>query len=892
MNFMSEKCCVILLIIFGYNFIFVEASQGFDYKYHRTNNTSTTTNSITPSTVVIAEVSYNTTNSINMSVWSNTENGTESIIDVVKFLSRELEETFIRNSTNSPATTRTTTSRLKRVNFTTLRNNANKVNNFFPKIIQGEFNETYNNTVVAQDIEVIYHFEYDYHPNQTSAIRIMVSSENATQYSPVMFVVKQDTGIFSWQVPMVMESIHEYTHVSRTLCPIQNYKNTYQPIPPGNQSIYVDVSSSSETPVPFLLRMTAIPEFVLKTGEEMHVKVSPSEPQFFQYNFPPDKDLVLVQITSEDSLCITASIQDIECPVLDLNTKVEFIGLYQTMSHKGGITVRREDFGTPQFYIVIVVRPTDYQCEGQARIQPDFNQKREKDVKITVITKITKMEYYEAVFGTLGIFFMFYIFSIVISASNCLRAWKTSSVNACKDGVNNTNMVDGNSSMIRHSENVACEISSASVSDDTLSDSLFDETDVDMLDDADEEKDVFRTKTFLYVSDLARKKEKKLAKKSVTYFWNLIIIAIFYGVPVIQLVYTYQKVLNVTGNEDICYYNFLCAHPVGVFSDFNHVYSNLGYIMLGLLFLGLVRRREFVQHDRLDKNCGIPGHFGLFYAMGLALIMEGVLSGCYHVCPNGSNFQFDTTTMYVIAMLCMMKIYQNRHPDILAKSHFSYLFIAVVAVICVIGVLKRSTVFWIVFVPLHVLLGLALSAQIYYMGRWKLNLGIFKRMYHTMRVDLHSPFTRPMYMDRLMLLLVGNFVNWLLAGYGLYTQPRDVASYLVSLFITNLLLYVAFYIIMKLRHKERILPVSLLYILLSATTWAAALFFFLQNVTSWQETPAQSREHNRNCLVLHFYDDHDIWHLLSSSALFFSFMILLTLDDDLISTSRDSIPVF
>lgn len=28
------------------------------------------------------------------------------------------------------------------------------------------------------------------------------------------------------------------------------------------------------------------------------------------------------------------------------------------------------------------------------------------------------------------------------------------------------------------------------------------------------------------------------------------------------------------------------------------------------------------------------------FVAGLALIMEGVLSGCYHVCPNNSNFQF------------------------------------------------------------------------------------------------------------------------------------------------------------------------------------------------------------------------------------------------------------
>lgn len=40
------------------------------------------------------------------------------------------------------------------------------------------------------------------------------------------------------------------------------------------------------------------------------------------------------------------------------------------------------------------------------------------------------------------------------------------------------------------------------------------------------------------------------------------------------------------------------------------------------------------------QECGIPKHFGLFYAMGTALMMEGLLSACYHVCPNYTNFQF------------------------------------------------------------------------------------------------------------------------------------------------------------------------------------------------------------------------------------------------------------
>ena len=104
------------------------------------------------------------------------------------------------------------------------------------------------------------------------------------------------------------------------------------------------------------------------------------------------------------------------------------------------------------------------------------------------------------------------------------------------------------------------------VTDMASEDSSIDETDIDFLDDAEIEKDVFRTKTFMYVSDLARKSPRVLAKKSALYNWNLITIAIFYGLPVVQLVLTYQNVTNATGNQDMCYFNFMCAHPLGLVS--------------------------------------------------------------------------------------------------------------------------------------------------------------------------------------------------------------------------------------------------------------------------------------------------------------------------------------
>lgn len=152
-----------------------------------------------------------------------------------------------------------------------------------------------------------------------------------------------------------------------------------------------------------------------------------------------------------------------------------------------------------------------------------------------------------------------------------------------------------------------------------------------------------------------------------------------------------------------------------------------------------------------------------------------------------------------------------------------------------------------------------------------------------------------MYVDRLILLLVLNATNWGLSGYGLVSlsgRGSDFASFLLAIFIANVLLYTAFYIVMKLRYKERIGPQTATYILIATFTWFGSLYFFLNKSTSWTRTPAESRHLNQDCKLFHFYDNHDIWHFLSAMSLFLSFMILLTLDDDLENVPREKIPVF
>ena len=107
--------------------------------------------------------------------------------------------------------------------------------------------------------------------------------------------------------------------------------------------------------------------------------------------------------------------------------------------------------------------------------------------------------------------------------------------------------------------------------------------------------------------------------------FGLAMIVFIFSLPVIQLMVTYQKISNSTGDQDLCYYNYLCAHPLGLLSDFNHVYSNLGYIMLGLLFMVIVRLKERQhKHQQHRSNplesgnvqllnqppYGVPQYFG------------------------------------------------------------------------------------------------------------------------------------------------------------------------------------------------------------------------------------------------------------------------------------------
>ncbi|XP_042329966.1 SID1 transmembrane family member 2 isoform X5 [Sceloporus undulatus] len=797
---------------------------------------------------------------------------------------------------------------------------------------EADFDRLYSDSVQAQALD-IYAFNHTVTRNRTEGVRVSVNVLSEQKESPVLFVVRQKEAVVSFQVPLILRGLYQrkylYQDVSRTLCQPQTKKEV------DTQFFYVDVSTLSKENASYQLRVSRVENFVLRTGEHFSFNATAAQPQYFKYEFPEGVDSAIVKVTSAMAFpCSVISIQDVLCPVYDLDNNVAFIGMYQTMTKKAAITVQKKDFPSHSFYVVVVVKTEDEACGGAlhyypfSKDEPVDQGNRQKTLDVVVSPAVTSQAYVSGMLFCLGVFLSFYVLTVLIACWENWRQQKKRRLGLLP--AIDTPSTETDNGSTASTENVTDSLLSTEASysytgqdpcqhrqrhwaipmDRSLEnmagrprlDSLssVEEDDYDTLADIDSDKNVIRTKQYLYVADLARKDKRVLRKKYQIYFWNIATIAVFYALPVVQLVITYQTVVNVTGNQDICYYNFLCAHPLGNLSAFNNILSNLGYILLGLLFLLIILQREINYNRALMRNdlqaveCGIPKHFGLFYAMGTALMMEGLLSACYHVCPNYTNFQFDTSFMYMIAGLCMLKLYQKRHPDINASAYSAYACLAIVIFFSVLGVVfgKGNMAFWIVFSVIHILATLLLSTQLYYMGRWKLDSGILRRILHVLYTDCIRQCSGPMYVDRMVLLVMGNIINWSLAAYGLIMRPNDFASYLLAIGICNLLLYFAFYIIMKLRSGERLKLISLLCIVCTSVVWGFALYFFFQGLSTWQKTPAESREHNRECILLDFFDDHDVWHFLSSIAMFGSFLVLLTLDDDLDCVQRDKIYVF
>ncbi|KFW85145.1 SID1 transmembrane family member 2, partial [Manacus vitellinus] len=726
---------------------------------------------------------------------------------------------------------------------------------------------------------------------QTEGVRVSVNVLSDHKDLPVLFVVRQKEAVVSFQVPLILRGLYQrkyaYQEVSRTLCQPQTKTEV------ETQHFYVDVSTLSLN-ASYQLRVTRVENFVLRTNKRFSFNATASQPQYFKYEFPEGVDSVIVKVTSAMAFpCSVISIQDILCPVYDLDNNVAFIGMYQTMTKKAAITVQKKDFPSHSFYVVVVVKTEDEACGGPLPYyplsknaspdEPVDQHNRQKMLEVMVSPAITSEAYVSSVLFCLSIFLSFYVLTLLIacweSCRGATRADRDHPVPQVTPAASPTPSwavvmtatvtapsvsALGCPPVLHPPAHGPCPPSAllagngSSSSTEGVTDSL--------------------ASTEVSYSYVGQEQFKRRTPSALT------------------------RPLSIPMGR--CWY-----------------WAGLGQSKQNLpspKFMPRAQSTPAPLPQSKGSTKGLQGRMLFACAPAVPSVAEPRGTGVgdihphwhsHHVPPGQGQRRVrgirarpcpplptpgppphpsdccappDTSFMYMIAGLCMLKLYQKRHPDINASAYSAYACLALVIFFSVVGVVfgKGNTAFWIVFSVIHIL-ATSVTTTSCVPTRWGTSGGFRVAGGGWLRVPCARCCADPAACPSLPS-----------AAYGLIVRPNDFASYLLAIGICNLLLYFAFYIIMKLRSGERIKLIPLLCIISTSVVWGFALFFFFQGLSTWQKTPAESREHNRDCILLDFFDDHDIWHFLSSIAMFGSFLVLLTLDDDLDCIQRDKIYVF
>ena len=831
-------------------------------------------------------------------------------------------------------------------------------NDIVISVVQAELNTIYTgNASIEKEIHYVYQLpSIRTYSNDEALITAQVKTKVESQQD-IRFVVRQAKGTLAWNLPSkVGQSM--YFEATRTLCLDGLENNIHASIDsssPG-EIITVAVSSFNHVNSSFSLQVVMIEDFQIGSGghQSLIQRVSFSNPavRYIASDDSTDKVLHQIRVNSDDDVCALVSIQEFSCPFYDTIESIRSKGNYQTMLQSATFNYdwslkKHSDYDGGGVYIILMVLDNDSMCGGSGM----QNLNRYKNFTISTINHVSRKDVGIGIGVSLGFMGLVTVVVIILSIYRWQREkrqdpeklmetlrlsyTKTELRNETrgKQGVDNIVLTgyraldDSEFGMDVREIHEMNEISAQNkdkIRNDTTSRSI--NTDLTMK-EIDEMVQKSSTKQVQssdnvpkYLIDLATKSSKAtkndvkkttMFQKTSLYVYIVMMMALFYGIPAIQLVINYQEAMSDDGNQDICYFNFLCSIPVGVVKDFNHIFSNVFYIWFGALFILLVASKESRRKKLMaslnkkimaktirtsalgipDMPFGIPEHYGIFYAMGCALIIEGVLSSCYHVCPTTESFQFDTTFMYVMGILSFIKVYQFRHPDVSSNAHKVFLSIGCVLVLEVCGIYFESTVFWTIFLILYFIFIVIFSLVIYHSGTWELNYKKLPKMWQDTSNFIRTRNSKYFARNRLCLVTALLALNVMFFLYGAIKTP-GISSFLLFVFIGNLLVYVGYYTGMKMYHKEKILKDIYMYGILSLVCWIPGLYFFVTAQKSTDVSPAESRNINAECIFLNIYDNHDIWHICSAGGLFCCFLLLLNLDDGVFYKPQNQLYIF
>ena len=411
-----------------------------------------------------------------------------------------------------------------------------------------------------------------------------------------------------------------------------------------------------------------------------------------------------------------------------------------------------------------------------------------------------------------------------------------------------------------------------------------------------------------------------------TYSYLTAVLAISFMVGAAQFVIARWSNMIEEGDRDLCYYNERCYRPIAI-ADMpsNFMLSNVPYVIHGIFLALSFSLREAIKQEEgqngnryslenARRSRFAPYDYSVAYALSWALVFEGLFSATYHLCPSRLTFQFDSAFMFIISGLVVVALFNSRirsiyvtepekrimkHPSettVQAPKYFLF-FVAPLLVFNYIGSIKDTRDDVPIF--FEVIYWIALVLWLIIMYIWTLRKVGVSCQWKEHSCGPEEDWRKTKFLIKwlwivifpLCLLIIGVTQKDDWSQFFLFSCVAAVALAILGLMSFDTALMFERYLhsggncwngIKQLCQPKQISAALLrnwhraLYVTVTFLFWVFAMYFFkLKATTRKTEKPSVSRTFNKECILWDFFDHHDLWHMLSSFALFMSAYLLI-----------------
>ena len=360
----------------------------------------------------------------------------------------------------------------------------------------------------------------------------------------------------------------------------------------------------------------------------------------------------------------------------------------------------------------------------------------------------------------------------------------------------------------------------------------------------------------------------KRGPKTYSYITGIVGFVLMIGAG--QFVFANWHLMIQEGDKDTCYYNDFC-YRVSKYDDipFNLMISNLAYMIHGLILAISVMYMEAKLFSRFRNSNDLPPQyaFSMGYAFAWALFFEGCFSLVYHLCPSKLTFQFDTGFMFVIAGLIVVLLYNgiemkenSGERGFVDAANFFLYFLVPLYIFNYFGTLSHSET-ELVNAPAFFTFVVIWWIFITFWTGWKL----FPDFSCSISYIEENPC-------KFFFVVVGFVLPFISCGYFSSNIP---IAFLFTCILEGIIAIIGTLWCNRKKIKwaksKCAICFQVAYIALMAILWCVAgRIFFKKATTDKTFAPEKSRDYNRDCIILNFFDYHDLWHILSSHALLMS----------------------